>query len=68
VTVVGRPSISLAAVTRHADLGLGETIYGIGALACFAGYALLKVPSNLLLARFGEWRWPARIIPGSTAG
>ena len=62
VAVVDRSNISFAAVTMNADLSFSETIYGIGASAFFAGYALLEVPSNLLLARFGARRWLARIM------
>ncbi len=62
VALVDRSNISFAAATMNADLGFSETIYGIGASAFFAGYALLEVPSNLLLARFGARRWLARIM------
>jgi ACS family tartrate transporter-like MFS transporter len=62
VAVIDRSNISFAAATMNADLGFSETIYGIGASAFFAGYALLEIPSNLLLARFGARRWLARIM------
>ena len=62
VAVVDRSNISFAAATMNADLGFSETIYGIGASAFFLGYALLEVPSNLLLARFGARVWLARIM------
>lgn len=62
VAVVDRANISFAAATMNADLGFSETIYGIGASAFFLGYALLEVPSNLLLARFGARVWLARIM------
>lgn len=62
VALVDRSNISFAAATMNADLGFSETIYGIGASAFFAGYALFEVPSNLLLARFGARRWLARIM------
>ena len=62
VALVDRSNISFAAATMNADLGFSETVYGIGASAFFAGYALLEVPSNLLLARFGARRWLARIM------
>ncbi|MFM9935921.1 MAG: MFS transporter [Novosphingobium sp.] len=62
VALVDRSNISFAAATMNADLGFSETIYGIGASAFFVGYALLEIPSNLLLARFGARRWLARIM------
>ncbi len=62
VAVVDRANISFAAATMNADLGFSETIYGMGASAFFLGYALLEVPSNLMLARFGARVWLARIM------
>lgn len=62
VALIDRSNISFAAATMNADLGFSETIYGIGASAFFVGYALLEIPSNLLLARFGARRWLARIM------
>lgn len=35
------------------DLGFGDEIFGIGASIFFVSYALLEVPSNLLLQRIG---------------
>jgi ACS family tartrate transporter-like MFS transporter len=62
VAVVDRANISFAAATMNADMGFSETVYGIGASAFFLGYALLEVPSNLLLVRFGARVWLARIM------
>ena len=62
VALVDRANISFAAATMNADLGFSETVYGIGASVFFLGYALLEVPSNLLLAKFGARVWLARIM------
>ncbi len=44
------------------DLHFSAAIYGLGGGLFFLSYALLEVPSNLLLARFGARRWIARIM------
>ncbi len=46
---------------RH-DTGLSEAAYALGASLFFAGYAVLEIPSNLVLARVGARRWLARIM------
>ncbi len=45
----------------RADLGLDSAAYGLGAGLFFVGYALLEVPSNLVLQRVGARAWLARI-------
>ncbi|WP_226017761.1 MFS transporter [Novosphingobium sp. FKTRR1] len=62
VAFVDRANISFAAASMNAELGFSETVYGIGASVFFLGYALLEVPSNLMLSRFGARRWLARIM------
>jgi ACS family tartrate transporter-like MFS transporter len=46
----------------NSDLGLSETMYGIGAGIFFIGYALFEIPSNAMLVRFGARLWIARIM------
>ena len=45
-----------------ADVGIGNAAFAFGASIFFVGYALLEVPSNLALHRFGARRWMARIM------
>jgi len=46
----------------NADLGMSETMYGIGAGIFFIGYAMFEIPSNAMLVRFGARLWIARIM------
>jgi sugar phosphate permease len=62
VAWLNRINISFAALQMNADLGLSAAQYGLGAGLFFITYALLEVPSNLLLHRFGARRWIARIM------
>ena len=43
----------------NADLHFSATVYGLGGGLFFVSYALLEVPSNLMLVRFGARRWLA---------
>ncbi|MEJ0065736.1 MAG: MFS transporter [Caulobacteraceae bacterium] len=62
VAYVDRVNISFAALQMNRDLHFSAAVYGLGAGLFFLSYALLEVPSNLLLARFGARRWIARIM------
>jgi ACS family tartrate transporter-like MFS transporter len=61
VSFVDRTNVSLAALQMNRDLGFSAAVYGFGAGVFFLGYALLEVPSNLVLARVGARRWIGRI-------
>ena len=58
---IDRSNVSLAALQMNHDLGFGAAAYGFGAGVFFLGYALLEIPSNLLMLRVGARRWLARI-------
>jgi ACS family tartrate transporter-like MFS transporter len=62
VAWIDRVNISVAALQMKPDLGLSDTVFGLGAGIFFAGYALFEVPSNLILARVGPRFWIARIM------
>src|SRR5437899_4837779 len=62
VSYMDRVNISFAALQMNKDLGFTATVYGLGGGLFFLTYALLEVPSNLLLVRFGARRWIARIM------
>ena len=62
VAWLNRVNISFAALQMNADIHLTAANYGLGAGLFFVTYALLEVPSNLLLYRFGARRWIARIM------
>jgi MFS transporter, ACS family, tartrate transporter len=57
-----RVNVGFAALQMKRSLAFSDTVYGIGAGIFFLGYALLEVPSNLLLERVGARRWIARIM------
>lgn len=57
-----RVNVSFAKLTMCADLGLSETIYGLGAGVFFISYFLFEVPSNLIMQRVGARLWLARIM------
>src|SRR3954464_8566864 len=56
-----RTNISLAKTALEADIGIGAAAYGLGAGLFFLTYALLEVPSNLVVHRVGARLWVTRI-------
>jgi MFS family permease len=57
-----RANVSFAKAGLAADVGIGNAAFAFGASIFFVGYAVLEVPSNLALHRFGARRWMARIM------
>lgn len=57
-----RVNISFAKLQMQSDLGLSNTVYGLGAAIFFIGYFLFETPSNLILHRIGARRWITRIM------
>ena len=57
IAYMDRINISFAALQMNQDLGFSATVYGLGGGLFFLSYALLEVPSNLMLVRFGARRW-----------
>jgi len=62
ISYIDRVNISFAALQMNHALHFSATVYGLGAGLFFVTYALLEVPSNMLLVRFGARRWIARIM------
>jgi D-galactonate transporter len=62
VAYLDRVNVGFAKLQMQADLGLSETVYGLGAGIFFIGYFLFEVPANLLMTRVGARRWIARIM------
>jgi ACS family tartrate transporter-like MFS transporter len=62
IAYMDRVNISFAALQMNQDLHFSAAVYGLGGGLFFLSYALLEVPSNLLLMRFGARRWIARIM------
>ncbi|MER5890128.1 MFS transporter [Streptomyces sp. NPDC001941] len=61
MSYVDRTNVALAKSQLEADIGIGAAAYGLGAGVFFVSYALLEVPSNLVLHRVGARAWIARI-------
>jgi ACS family tartrate transporter-like MFS transporter len=62
VSYMDRVNISFAALRMNADLHFSATVYGLGGGLFFLAYALMEIPSNLILARVGARRWIFRIM------
>ncbi|WP_409055320.1 MFS transporter [Streptomyces sp. SYP-A7185] len=61
MSYVDRTNVALAKTQLEADIGVSAAAYGLGAGVFFVSYALLEVPSNLVLYRVGARAWIARI-------
>ncbi len=57
-----RVNVGFAKLQMQTDLGLTETVYGLGAGIFFLGYFLFEVPSNVILHQVGARVWIARIM------
>jgi ACS family tartrate transporter-like MFS transporter len=62
VAFLDRNNVGFAALRMNDDIGISQTIYGLGAGIFFLGYFMFEVPSNILLHRFGARVWLARIM------
>ena len=62
ISWLDRVNVGFAKLQMNADLGMSDTVYGLGAGIFFLGYGLCEVPSNLLLVRYGARIWIARIM------
>ncbi|MDF9752235.1 ACS family tartrate transporter-like MFS transporter [Arthrobacter sp. ES3-54] len=62
VAYLDRNNVGFAKLTMSEDIGLNSAAYGLGAGIFFLGYALLEVPSNAGMYRFGARKWLARIL------
>ena len=57
-----RTNVAIAKLQMMRDLNFSDAAYSFGVSIFFVGYAILEVPSNLILARVGARRWIARIM------
>lgn len=62
VSFIDRANVGFAALQMNRDVGLSAAAFGFGSGLFFLSYALLEVPSNLLMQRYGARRWLARIM------
>ena len=61
MSYIDRTNVGLAKTSLEADVGISAAAFGLGAGIFFLSYALLEVPSNLIMYRVGPRRWIARI-------
>lgn len=57
-----RANVGFAKQAFQADTGISDAAFAFGAGVFFIGYALLEVPSNLMMHRVGARVWMCRIM------
>jgi len=62
IAYLDRNNVGFAKLTMSEDIGLSATGYGLGAGMFFIGYALLEIPSNGGMYKYGARKWIARIL------
>ncbi|UXN07212.1 MFS transporter [Bartonella sp. HY761] len=62
IAFLDRVNIGFASLEMNKDIGLSNTVYGLGAGIFFLGYFLFEVPSNLILNKVGARIWIARVM------
>jgi ACS family tartrate transporter-like MFS transporter len=62
VAYLDRVNVGFAAMDMKRQLHFSDTVYGTGAGMFFLGYALLDLPSSLMLRVVGTRLWIARIM------
>lgn len=62
LSFLDRTNVALVKSHLATDVGIDSAAYGFGAGVFFVGYALLGVPSNLVLHRVGARRWLAALM------
>ncbi len=61
-----RVNVGFAKLQMQQDLGMSDSVYGVGAGIFFIGYVLFEVPCNLALQKIGAkyWLGPTMVIWG----
>lgn len=62
ISFLDRTNIALAKSHMAIDLGISAAAYGLGAGLFFLSYALLEIPSNLIMHKVGARFWITRIM------
>ena len=57
-----RLNVSFAATQMNVDLKFSATVYGFGSGFFFLTYALLEIPSGMIMPRIGARRWIVQIM------
>ena len=63
---VDRVNVGFAKLQMQQDLGMSDSVYGMGAGIFFIGYFFFEVPSNMIMQRVGArfWIGPIMIVWG----
>lgn len=62
IAYIDRANLGFAKLTLQDELGLSNVAFTAGNAMFFVAYAIVEVPSNLMLAKVGARRWLARIM------
>lgn len=62
ISFLDRTNIGLAKQRLEVDLGITAAAYGLGAGLFFLAYAVLEIPSNLIMHKVGARVWITRIM------
>jgi MFS transporter, ACS family, tartrate transporter len=62
IAYLDRNNVGFAKLSMSEDIGLSAAAFGLGAGIFFVGYALLEIPSNAGMYKFGARKWLARIL------
>ncbi|HVU07049.1 MAG TPA: MFS transporter [Verrucomicrobiae bacterium] len=66
LSYLARVNIGFAKLQMQQDLGMSDTVFGLGMGIFFVGYFFFEVPSNMILQRIGARLWigPLMIVWG----
>jgi D-galactonate transporter len=59
---VDRVNVGFAKLQMQQNLGMSDTVYGLGAGIFFIGYFIFEVPANMMLQKIGARRWIGPIM------
>jgi D-galactonate transporter len=59
---VDRVNVGFAKLQMQQDLGMSDSVYGVGAGIFFIGYFFFEIPGNLIMQRVGARRWIGPIM------
>ena len=59
---VDRVNVGFAKLQMQQDLGMSDSVYGIGAGIFFLGYFIFEVPANIILQKIGARLWIGPIM------
>lgn len=62
VAYIDRVNVSFAKLQMGVDIGITNTVFGLGAGIFFAGYLLFQVPSNYVVTRIGVRRFISIVL------